>query len=436
MKYTATAHEHIYLHGKKSKVRFWTYTILIALFVFLFLPWTQTIRAKGAVISLRQEQRPQEINTIIGGSIVKWHVKEGDLVKAGDTIVQLSEVKDSYLDPQLLQRTQEQITAKQQGIDNYRNKAGATGTQIGAMESGLQLKLSQLENKIRQMYVKLEADSMEAAAANNDFRIATQQYNRQRQMFDSGLVSMTQLEQRNQAYQNAMAKRISAENKYLASRQELGIVRIEMNATRQEYTEKVAKAEGERFQAMSEIASGEGEVAKLQNQYSTYSIRNNMYYVIAPQDGQIVQAKKAGIGEILKEGEMLVNIVPKNIQYAVEMFVRPVDLPLVQQGQRVMFLFDGFPAIVFSGWPQASSGTFSGKVVAVERNVSPNGQFRVLVAEEPGKKPWPKELTMGTGANGLALLNDVPVWYEIWRNINSFPPDYYSLNKQEKTGKK
>ncbi|HEV7334024.1 MAG TPA: HlyD family efflux transporter periplasmic adaptor subunit [Flavisolibacter sp.] len=436
MKYTASAYEHIYLHGQKSKVRFWTYTTLIALLVFLFLPWTQTIRAKGSVISLRQEHRPQEINTIIGGRIVKWHVKEGDFVNAGDTIVQLSEVKDNYLDPQLLERTQEQITAKQQGIDYYRNKAGATGTQISALESGLQLKLSQLENKIRQMQVKLEADSMEAVAAANDFRIATQQYNRQRQMFDSGLVSLTQLEQRNQAYQNSMAKRISAENKYLATRQELGIVRLEMNATRQEYTEKMAKAEGDRFQAMSEIATGEGEVAKLQNQYSTYSIRNNMYYVIAPQDGQIVQAKKAGIGEILKEGEMLVHIVPKNIQHAVEMFVRPVDLPLVQQGQRVMFLFDGFPAIVFSGWPQASSGTFSGRVVAVEKNVSPNGQFRVLVAEEPGQKPWPKELTMGTGANGLALLNDVPVWYEIWRNINSFPPDYYSLKKEAQSAKK
>ena len=82
-------------------------------------------------------------------------------------------------------------------------------------------------------------------------------------------------------------------------------------------------------------------------------------------------------------------------------------------------------AIVFSGWPQASSGTFRGKVVAVEKNVSTNGQFRVLVSEDPGQKPWPKELKMGTGANGLALLNDVPVWYEIWRNINSFPPDYY-----------
>jgi multidrug resistance efflux pump len=436
MKHTVTAYEHIYLHGKKSKVHFWTYTILIAMVVFLFLPWTQTIRAKGAVISLRQEQRPQEINTIIGGRIIKWHVKEGDFVKAGDTLVQLSEIKDSYLDPKLLDRTQEQITAKQQGMDYYRSKAGATGTQITAMTSGLQLKLSQLENKVRQLYIKLEADSVEAAAANNDFRIAQQQYNRQRQMFDSGLVSLTQLEQRNQTFQNATAKRISAENKYLGTRQELGIVRLEMSAVRQEYNEKVAKAEGDRFQAMSEIATGEGEVAKLQNQYSSYSIRNGLYFIIAPQDGQIVQAKKAGIGEIVKEGEMLINIVPDNIQYAVEMFVRPVDLPLVQLGQRVMFLFDGFPAIVFSGWPQASSGTFRGKVVAVEKNVSPNGRFRVLVSEDPKQKPWPKELKMGTGANGLSLLNDVPVWYEIWRNVNSFPPDYYTLNNEETKAKK
>ena len=208
-----------------------------------------------------------------------------------------------------------------------------------------------------------------------------------------------------------------------------------MSSAEQEYAEKTAKAQGDRYQSLSEIATGQSEVAKLQNQYSSYSIRNGMYYILAPQSGQIVQAKKAGIGEILKEGEMIVNIVPDKVQYAVELFVRPVDLPLVQQGQNVMFLFDGFPAIVFSGWPEASSGTFKGKVVAVEKNVSLNGSFRVLVAEDPKEKPWPPELKMGTGAAGLALLNDVPFWYELWRNINSFPPDYYTL-KQQTTAKK
>jgi multidrug efflux pump subunit AcrA (membrane-fusion protein) len=434
MKHT-TAYQHIYLQGKKSRVRTWFYSLLLFLLVLMFLPWTQTIRAKGSVIALRQEQRPQQINTIIPGRIVKWYIKEGDFVKAGDTLAQLAEVKDSYLDPQLLDRTKEQITAKQKGIDYYRNKAGATQTQIGALSTGLQLKLSQLENKVRQLQVKLQSDSIEAVAAANDYTIATKQYNRQRQMFDSGLVSLTQLEQRNQTFQNSMAKKLSAENKYITTKQELSLVRLEMSSAQQDYMEKMAKAEGDRFQSMSEIASGEGEVAKLQNQYSSYNIRNGMYFIIAPQSGQVVQAKKAGIGEILKEGEMIVNIVPDQIQYAVELFVRPVDLPLVQQGQSVMFLFDGFPAIVFSGWPEASSGTFKGKVVAVEKNVSANGTFRVLVAEDPQQKPWPKELKMGTGANGLALLNDVPVWYELWRNINSFPPDYYTV-KQEQTAKK
>ena len=434
MKY-ATAYNHIYLQGKKSRVRYWAWGLLIAFIIILFIPWTQTIRAKGTVMALRQEQRPQQVNTIIGGRIVKWHIKEGDFVKAGDTLAQLAEVKDSYLDPALLDRTREQIAAKQKGIESYRNKAGAAQAQIGALSTGLQLKLTQLENKIRQLQVKLQSDSMEAVAAANDYRIATQQYSRQRQMFDSGLVSLTQLEQRNQAFQNTMAKKLGADNKFIATRQELNIVRLEMSSAQQEYNEKMAKAEGDRFQSLSEMAAGEGEVAKLQNQYTSYRIRNSLYYIIAPQSGQVVQAAKAGIGEIVKEGEMIVNIVPDQVQYAVELFVRPVDLPLVQKGQDVMFLFDGFPAIVFSGWPQASSGTFRGKVVAVEKNVSANGAFRVLVAEDPDEKPWPKELKMGTGANGLALLNDVPIWYELWRNINSFPPDYYTM-KQTQTAKK
>ena len=123
---------------------------------------------------------------------------------------------------------------------------------------------------------------------------------------------------------------------------------------------------------------------------------------------------------------MIAEIVPDKIQYAVEMFIRPLDLPLIKPGQKVRLLFDGFPAIVFSGWPAASSGTFAGEITAVESNVSNNGKFRLLIKEDANKKPWPKELKMGTGAQGIALLNDVPVWYELWRNINGFPPDYYS----------
>jgi hypothetical protein len=30
-------------------------------------------------------------------------------------------------------------------------------------------------------------------------------------------------------------------------------------------------------------------------------------------------------------------------------------------------------------------------------------------------------------------LNNVPVWYEIWRQFNSFPPDYYEPERAEES---
>jgi len=426
-----TAFNHVYRQHDKNRIKTWFLLLLVFLTIILFLPWTQNIRATGTVTALKQEQRPQQINTIIGGRIEKWFIKEGDYVRKGDTLAQLSEIKADYLDPQLLQRTAEQIAAKQTSVASYENKISATATQIEALRALLQAKLGQLTNKYRQAEVKLQSDSMDVVAATNEWTIASLQYNRQRALHDSGLVSLTQLESRSQGYQTAMAKKISAENKYYAARQELGIIQIERSAVQQEYNEKVSKAESDRFGSQSSIATGQGDIAKLQNQYASYAIRNGMYYIIAPQSGQIVQARNTGIGEIIKESEMLVHIVPDQIDFAVEMYVRPVDLPLVATGQKVRFLFDGFPAIVFSGWPEASYGTYQGIVSAVEGDVSVNGKFKLLVKEDRQYRTWPKELRMGTGANGIGLLKNVPLWYELWRNINSFPPDYYKPKKEE-----
>jgi len=430
------SYTHIYQHDKNSKVKLWFFICGLVFIIFLFLPWTQNIRAKGTVTTLYQNQRPQQVNTIIGGRVMKWYIKEGDYVKAGDTLIQLTEVKVDYLDPNLLQRTKEQLAGKQQSVEYYKSKVGVADQQISAINSGLQLKLNQLANKLNQLQLKVQADSAEAAAANNDFVIGTKQFNRQKAMFDSGLVSLTQLEIRNQQFQNAQAKKISAENKLANSKQDLTITRIEMSALQQENVEKVTKAQGEQFQSLTQIASGQADIAKLENQYASYTIRNGMYYILASQSGQIVKAQKAGIGEFVKEGDMIAEIVPDKIQYAVEMYVQPLDLPLLAIKQKVRFLFDGFPAIVFSGWPKASSGTFGGEIVAVESNVSVNGKFRVLVKEDVSDKPWPKELKMGAGAQGITLLKDVPVWYELWRNINGFPPDYYKNDEAIQKEKK
>jgi hypothetical protein len=107
------------------------------------------------------------------------------------------------------------------------------------------------------------------------------------------------------------------------------------------------------------------------------------------------------------------------------MYIKPIDLPLIEKGSPVRIQFDGWPAIVFSGWPNTSYGTYGGKVFAIDNFISDNGKYRVLVAPDPNDHEWPTALRVGAGANNMLLLKDVPIWYELWRQINGFPPDYY-----------
>lgn len=423
--------ENIYHINKKSNVAKWFLFTFLAFVFIMFLPWTQNIKTQGNVNTLFQEQRPQKLNSPIPGRIIKWYVKNGDVVKKGDTILQISEIKDDYLDPLLVERTQEQVQAKKGVRDYYNAKISTTENQIAAISTAKDLKLNQIKIKIAQLQNKLKAEQAELTAVNNELKIAQDQLNRQNKMYEEGLVSLTQLQQRNVSYQNALAKKTSAENKLAQTQQEIAAQNIEQNAVIQEYTEKLSKTEGDRFQSMGQIAGSTGDIAKLENQVATYKVRKGLYYILATQDGQITQLTKAGIGEIVKDAETIGIIVPKKIDYIAEIYVKPVDLPLIRENQKVMLTFDGFPAIVFSGWPNSSYGTFSGKIIAIENSISENGLFKAIVAEDKTQKRWPPNMKIGTGASGIAILNDVPIWYEIWRNINGFPPDYYQVNTQK-----
>ena len=434
--YKLRSTDKIYFSGYYRRLKTWIIVSIILLILILFLPWTQNVRATGTVTTLYQQQRPQQLNSIIPGRIIKWYVKEGDYVKMGDTLIMLANVKDDYLDPKLIARTQEQLQAKEQKIDFYADKVEATGGQINAMEATRELKINSLRNKIEQLRRKVVSDSAEWQAAIIDKKIATEQYDRAKSMHAEGIISLVDFERRTGSYQKALAVETEKLNKFYNTRQDLVITRIEISSTQQETAEKVLKARGEQATAQSEMAGTSAEVAKLENQVANYVIRGSQLWLIAPQDGQVVNAVKAGINEIVKEGEMIVQVVPVNIDFAVEIFVRPNDLVLVDTGQKVRFIFDGFPAVVFSGWPTASYGTFSGKVIAVERNRNDNGMFRLLVIEDVADRQWPPDLKLGTGAVGFALLKDVPVWYELWRQINGFPADYYKPINKAKVEKK
>lgn len=418
------------LKENQRRVRLLT-GILISAFIMLFLPWTQNIRSKGYVTALRPDQRPQTIHSIIAGRIENWYVAEGDYVAKGDTILRISEVKDEYFDSLLLPRTQMQVDAKASSARSYGDKVSALNDQIRALRRNNILRIQQTENRLRMAELKVQSDSIELVQAQVNFDIGKYQLERAENLFDEGLRSLTDFETRKLKFQEVQAKLISSENKLLSSKNELISARIDLDAIDNDFKDKLAKAESEMYTAMSSQFDAEASTTKLENQYSNYERRTGYRHILAPQDGYIAKAIQVGIGETIKEGDPIVNIVPANAELAVEMYVQPVDLPLVKVGNKVRFIFDGWPAIVFSGWPQISNGTFGGVVIAIDQFAGPNNQYRVLVMEDPEEDAWPDLLRIGSGADGIALFNDVPVWYEIWRQLNGFPADYYTQEQKD-----
>lgn len=407
-------------------------------FIALFLPWTQNITGKGLVTTLTPEQRPQTIQSQIPGRIEQWFVKEGDYVKKGDTILRVSEIKSDYFDDKLIERTNDQINAKTASVNAYAFKVKALERRIIALKNELDLKLKQSQNKLLQSKLKVKSDSIEYEAAKTNSKIAERQFKRTQTLEKEGIKAVKDVEEKRLKLQETKAKLVSKENKLLVTKNEVINAKIEISRVKTSYTDKISKAESDKFTAKSSGFDAKAQVSKLENSNSNYKVRNNLLYITAPQNGYINRAIKGGIGGTFKEGDDIVGIMPANYDLAVETFVRPIDLPLLHIGEKVRVQFDGWPAIVFSGWPNASYGTYGAKVVAIERFINGNGKYRVLLAPDKESHAWPEAIRVGSGAKTIALLEDVPIWYELWRQLNSFPPNYYQPKnkKEEKSNSK
>lgn len=407
----------------------------LLLLIFLFLPWTQNVSGAGSVTTLKPNQRPQTVQSAIAGRIEKWYVNEGDYVKKGDTILFISEIKEDYLDPNLVENTGKQVDAKVSSASSYASKVKALENQIGAIDNERGLKFKQAQNKLIQAKLKVQSDSIDLEAVKTQLKIAKTQYNRSINLNKEGLKPLTDVEEKSVKLQDTEAKIITQENKYIAAQNEVLNAKMELNRILAEYSEKVAKAQSDKQTALSSQFDTEAQVNKLKNQYQNYQIRNGMYYIVAPQNGYVNRALQSGIGETIKEGTSIVSIMPANFDIAVETYISPVDFPLIHKGEKVRVWFDGWPSIVFSGWPGASFGTFGGVIVAKENFISENGKYRVLIAPDKNDKVWPKQLSIGAGTQTIALLDNVPIWFEIWRTLNGFPPNFYEPTPTEKTKK-
>jgi len=231
-----------------------------------------------------------------------------------------------------------------------------------------------------------------------------------------------------QLIERLQAERGQMELQLQAAQSALATAQIDERRSRELYTAGLA-ARRDFELAQIKVAEMQGKVAAAQadlNRADVNISRQSVQIVRAPRDGFIQSLNAGDAATFIKAGDVLATFVPDGAERVIEIFIDGRDVALVQKGDKTRIQFEGWPAVQFSGWPSVAVGTFGGRVIAVDQSAQANGRFRVLIAEDRSEMHrWPEERYVRFGAvvQAWVLLETVPVGYEIWRQLNNFPPE-------------
>ncbi len=405
-------------------------SISVILLFSLFLPWRQTVTGEGQVTVFSPMDRPQTIHSQIDAKISKWHVNEGDIVKKGDLLLELEELNPQYLDKNQLSNLMGQRIA-------LLNQRAATQKLINSLdqqtESLVTIKKIAMPNadfEIEQSSDKLTASEQKYNASQQNYKTAQLNYERRKQLFEKGLNSKRDLELAELTY-------VQAESDLRASKAELDIARRGVSMSRlgsskvtAETSLKVQEAEARSAQSFEKLATIDSSLYKIDIELANLQSRIQQRTIYSPINGQVTRLTTSGYSETIKAGAELATIVPETNDQAVEIYISDYFVPLVSVGRHVRLQFSGWPGFQVGGWPSVSLGTFAGKVVVIDAVADDKNQYRLLIKpdhvriNESVDEQWPEPSVLRPGTKAVAwiILDEVPVWYELWRILNGFPP--------------
>jgi len=370
--------------------------VLLALSM-LVVPWQQSIRGTGRVIAFNPLDRRVNIEAPVEGRVRRMHVVENQPVKQGDLI---AEIQDN--DPNLLANLRIQHDA------------------AIARRAAAQQRIVDLDQQVTsQELAKAQAiDAAQARVTAEEFTRETAEINERRMQ---ELVKFGDISQR-----DAELAKLAADS----ARANLTAARAVLERTGRDYDAAISATRASRRSAESDVAAAERDIAAVDIQIS----KNSQQIVTAPRDG-IVLSVSATDGSYLEPGSLICVVIPDTEERYIEAWIDGMDMPLVTPrsvaadgtvvpGSPARLQFEGWPAIQIIGWPSLAVGTFGGEVISVDATDDGSGRFRIVVAADANDQSWPdgRFLRQGVRAKAWVLLNRVPAWREIWRQLNGFPP--------------
>lgn len=400
--------------------------LLVFFCLVAFVPWTQTITATGQLSAYSPYERPQDIEAQILARLKKWHVFEGARVKQGELILELEDVDPNFMSPQLLSLLEQQKVALEQNRKAALERADQLTQRIEEMKNLVKAAVPSAEARVLEADNKVRAAEQRVVSAKIAVDTAELNVGRNRELAERGLVSQRELELAIQAAIGSKADLQAAEAMLKEAKQAMRALSFGRDQISAEVLQRLMEAEAQRVGALADAARAADGLANVELRLSNATQRRLASRVLAPTDGTVVRMSEVGIGETVRPGDKLVRISPTSADKAVEFWADGLDAPLLNVGRKVRVLFYGIPAIPLPAWPEVMAGTYGGVIKVIDQVDDGKGNFRFWVVPDPEDRPWPEQshVRQGTKTMGWVILNRVPLWYELWRRFNLFPPDY------------
>lgn len=419
-------------------------TFILSPFALMFVPWQQTVRGRGQIVAYAPTERKQIVTARVGGQVGKWHVVEGTKVKVGEPIV---DINDN--DPELAER-----------LDAQR-KFLLSRCKAAEEEVAEQTRAVEAQEKAYDAAVRAARANRDAAALFVEVAKQTRKNNEFAATFEKGRFEMYEKLFKDKQFGGLESELNRDEAKMRADRAATDVKKADAEVKRADASlltsdslvlqadanglSTVATTRRDLRRAEQNMFSVERELQELDNRIERFKAR----FVRAPCDGIVwrISANTAQGGQFVKEGDELAVIVPNATDRVVELLIDGVDEPLIAaymeqtgRGPHVRLQFEGWPALQFTGWPSVAVGTFGGRVRQIDPTDDGNGRFRILVEPEEmfDGDQWPEAvyLRQGNQAVGWVFLNRVTLGYELWRQLNGFPPVLAPKSPEKKDSSK
>ena len=331
-------------------------SVVVAILAIGLGGWASTAEIAGALIApgfVVVDSNVKKVQHPTGGVVGEVRVRDGDRVKAGDTLVRLDEtvtranlaiVHKGLIE---LYARKARLAAERDGTEtvttpkDLADKTGDADVQeaLGSERKLFELRRTarlgqkqQLRQRIAQLQEEIRGLEAQQAAKTKETELIEQELVGMRELWKKNLIpidKLTALERETARLQGERGQLIAsaAQAKGKIAETELQVLQVD-----QDLSSDVAK----------ELRETDGKIGEYVERKVAAEDQLKRTDIRAPQDGVVFQSTANTVGGVVAAGDPIMLIVPETDTLLVEAKVDPKDIDKVQFGQPVLLRFSAF----------------------------------------------------------------------------------------------